>query len=248
MRQLLSEILRLAELEISAKRADIPDELKRLVVLCGGEERPDYYAVDSGYVVRRIGNSDVLVQIIVAVGRDVRKKFVVTKVSENPHMAARINEINFAESIRSQFVLVDGPLTPYVHDAGVIGVSKDPRLVRYGPRIRDAELRDAFVHLAKTLGEREAAALLLRDAPPGSYLEPVKIGGLMGTYFKSEWVLYVEFPENIPGDLLCPLFRKYPIRLRTAHHLAKVNREFLKTLRAVASSILGTPPHIRDLL
>jgi hypothetical protein len=134
MRQLLSEILKFAELDYVQAVAEIPQQLRDLVTPCDGKGDLDYYAVDSGYVGRRIGAVDVLIQSIVAVGRDVRRKFIIQKI-EDLHQEARRNELWFAESLNADVVLVDGPLTPYVNTAKVVGVSKDPRLVRYGPRI-----------------------------------------------------------------------------------------------------------------
>jgi hypothetical protein len=236
--RLLSELLRFAELEYTVFRASAPRELKEMVVPCRGERPADYYAVDSGYVVRRVGEVDVLVQSLVAVGRDVRRKFVVQRVGAKPHETARLNEIAFAESIDAGIILVDGPLTPYVSKTRVVGVSKDPRLGRYGPRIPDAARRGAFTKVSRALGERRAAALLLADAPPGSYLEPVDLGHLHGTYIKSDFVLYVELPKSMPVDRVCSLLARYPVRLRLAHYLARISRNYLKTLRYVMSRLL----------
>lgn len=248
MRDLLSQLLRFAELEYTVRKLEVPEALRKLVVPCESEDKPDYYAVDSGYVVQKIGSFDVLIQSIVAVGREVRRRFLIKKVVEDVHTEARRREIRFAESIDADIVLVDGPLTPYVGVTRVIGVSKDPRLVRYGPRIEDDATRDLFVRLSKRWGEREVAGALLASAPAGSYLLPVDIGGLRGTFFKSEWVLYVEFPKNLSADALCALFKRYPVRLRVAHHLAKIGREYVKSVRAVLSSLMGASLHFRDIL
>jgi hypothetical protein len=248
MRELLAEILRYVELEHVQGVAEVPPQLKELVVPCSGGGSLDYYAVDSGYVVRRIGSADVLIQTVVAVGRDIKRRFVMQRVAEDPHREARRNELLFAESIGADIVLIDGPLTPYVNTARVIGVSKDPHMARYGPRIPEKDKREAFVKLAKALGEREVAALLLSASTPGSYLIPADLGGLYGTFFKSDWVVYVEYPKHIDASRLCALFRQYPVRLRLAHHLAKVNREYLKTVGAVLSGVLRPPPRPRDLL
>jgi len=248
MRQLLAEILRYVELEHVHGVVEVPQQLKELVVPCNSGGSLDYYAVDSGYVVRRIGAADVLIQTVVAVGRDVKRRFVMQRVIEDPHREARRNELLFAESINADIVLVDGPLTPYVNTAKVIGVSKDPRLARYGPRIPERDKREAFVKLAKALSERELAALLLSASAPGSYLIPADLGGLYGTFFKSDWVVYVEYPKHIDAGRLCALFRRYPVRLRLAHYLAKVNREYLKTVGAILSEVLRPLPRPRDLL
>ena len=247
MHQLLAEILRYAELEHVQGVVDV-QQLKELVVPCNGGEHLDYYAVDSGYVVRRVGVADVLIQTMVAVGKDVRRRFVMQRVVEDPHREARRNEIRFAESISADIVLVDGPLTPYVNTARVIAVSKDPRLVRYGPRIPEKDKREAFMKLVKAVGERELAGLLLSASAPGSYLLPVDLGGLYGTFFKSDWVVYVEYPKHLDAGRLCALFRRYPVRLRLAHHLAKVNREYLETVGAILSGVLRTPLRPRELL
>jgi len=76
MRELLAEILRYVELEHVQGVAEVPLQLKELVVPCSGGGSLDYYAVDSGYVVRRIGAADVLIQTVVAVGRDIKRRFV----------------------------------------------------------------------------------------------------------------------------------------------------------------------------
>ena len=247
MRQLLSEILKFAELDYVQAVAEIPRQLRDLVTPCDGRDDLDYYAVDSGYVRRRIGAVDVLIQSIVAVGRDVRRKFIIQKI-EDLHQEARRNELWFAESLNADVVLVDGPLTPYVNTAKVVGVSKDPRLVRYGPRIPEKDKREVFMKFAKAVGERELASWLLSVATPGSYLTPVDLGGFYGTFFKSDWVVYVEFPKHIDVRRLCTLFRRYPIRLRLAHHLAKISKEYLKSIGTIISSILHTPPQPRELL
>ena len=249
MRDLLSAVLRLAELETPPRPLEIPRELSELVTPCGEGGKPiEYYAVDSGYVVQRVGPRDILIQSIVAVGRDIKRKYIVTTVTGDPHVEARIREIRFAEFINSDIVLVDGPLTPYVNTARIIGVSKDPRLARYGPRIPDADLRDKFTKLSRYVGERGLVEALLARAPSGSYLPPVDLGELAGTFFKSDWVIYVEFPKSYRPEALCQLFRRYPIRLRLAHHLAKVNREYLKTVKIMLSTVLGAPPRFRDFL
>jgi len=248
MRQLLSEILRFAELDYVQVVAEVPQQLRDLATPCDGRGDLDYYAVDSGYVGRRIGAVDVLIQSIVAVGRDVRRKFIIQKITTDLHQEARRNELRFAESLDADVVLVDGPLTPYVNTAKVVGVSKDPRLVRYGPRIPERDKREVFMKLAKAIGERELASWLLSAAPPGSYLSPVDLGGFYGTFFKSNWVVYVEFPKHIDVKHLCTLFKRYPIRLRVAHHLAKVSKEYLKSISIIISSILRTSPRPRELL
>jgi NurA domain. len=248
MRHLLAEILKYAELEHFQSRVEIPKQLYDLVIPCNEEGSVDYYAVDSGYVTWRIGTSDVLIQSVVAVGKDVKRKFIIQKVSEDPHFEARINELRFAESVRAEVVLVDGPLTPYINTTKVVGVSKDPRLVRYGPRVSEKDKRDVFVRIAKMLGERELASLLLSTATPGSYLLPVDLGDLYGTFFKSDWIVYVEFPKYMDPSRLCVLFKRYPVKLRLAHHLAKTNRQYLKTVKTILSSVLRIPPQPRDLL
>jgi len=88
MRELLAEILRYVELEHVQGVAEVPPQLKELVVPCGGGGSLDYYAVDSGYVVRRIGSADVLIQTVVAVGRDIKRRFVMQRVAEDPHREA----------------------------------------------------------------------------------------------------------------------------------------------------------------
>ncbi|ABL88173.1 conserved hypothetical protein [Pyrobaculum islandicum DSM 4184] len=239
MYQLLSEVLKFAELEHAQTIIGIPEELKKLVIPCEGEGNFDYYAVDSGYLVRRISNIDVLVQSIVAVGKDIKRRFYIRRIGEDPHIEARKNELQFAETLDAEVILVDGPITPYANITKVVGVSKDPRLIRYGPRIPDKDKREIFVKLAKSIGEREVASVLLAQSPPGSYLVPVDLGGLYGTFFKSDWVLYVEFPKNLSASYLCPLFRRYPIRLRLAHRLAKINRQYLRTVGLLVSRILS---------
>ncbi|MEZ0319091.1 MAG: DNA double-strand break repair nuclease NurA [Pyrobaculum sp.] len=237
MRQLLSELLRLAELELLDQRLEVSPELFKLVNQCDSGFTQVYYAVDSGYAVLHVGGSEVLIQSIVAVGTDVRRRFVAQLASGDVHIQARLNEIHFAESLQG-LVLVDGPLTPYVSRSRVVGVSKDPRLVRYGPRIGDERLRALFVKASKALGERRLAALILAQAPRGAYLEPVEVGDFYGTFFKSDWVLYVEFPKWVRVEELCSLLRRYPLRLRIAHHLAKVNKKYLYSLRFILANVL----------
>ncbi|MEM1597045.1 MAG: DNA double-strand break repair nuclease NurA [Pyrobaculum sp.] len=237
MRQLLSEILRLAELELWDQRPEVPPQLLKLVNQCDSDFVHDYYAVDSGYVVLPVGGSEVLIQSIVAVGPDVKRRFVAQLASGDVHVQARLNEIRFAESMQG-LVLVDGPLTPYVNRSKVVGVSKDPKLVRYGPRIGDEELRTLFVKASKAVGERRLASLILAKAPRGAYLVPVEVGDFYGTFFKSDWTLYVEFPRWVRVDELCSLFRRYPLRLRVAHHLAKVNKKYLYSLRFILSNVV----------
>lgn len=244
MRELLSQILRIAELE--AENFQIDRRLEELVVTCNSTSNYEYYAVDSGYLTQKLGHSDILIQYIVAVGRDVRRRFVITK-AEKPHFTARLNEIKFAESLEG-LVLVDGPLTPYVNSSRVVGVSKEPKLARYGPRITRPQIKEIFVKTAKRLGEAKTASILLAKYPPGTYLEPVEVDDFYGTYIRSDWVLYLETPRSFKPEELCSLFRKYPIKLRLAHHLAKINKEFLKTVKFFMSSILREEIRPRDLL
>lgn len=249
MRQLLSEVLRFAELDFATPEPEPAGELVELVHACEAEESPEYYAVDSGYAVYRVGSVDVLLQSLVAVGRDVRRKFILRRVEKDHHLEARENELRFAESIGAEVVLVDGPLTPYVNTSELIGVSKEPRLVRYGPRIEDPGKRRRFMKLAELLGEREAAGLLLRRAPRGSFLTPVDLGGLYGTFFKSDWVIYVEFPKKTSAERICALFKRYPIKLRLAHHLAKVSSRQANAVWTVLANVLHRPIHRpRELL
>jgi len=244
-----SELLRFVELELYPYEVKIPPSLKRLVNYCRGGRLRDYYAVDSGYVVQEVGDYDVLVQLVVGVGREVKKRFLVQKAYDDVHHVARINEIKFAEAFHGGLVLVDGPLTPYVSTANVVGVSKDPRLVRYGPRIAQEDLRREFVSVAKKIGEKEVARRLLQGEPPGSYLEPVEIGDFYGTFIKSDWVLYVEFPKSMRAEEICGVLSRYPIRLRVAHHLAKLNREFLDSIYYLMLNVVKPQKiNIRELL
>lgn len=236
MRQLLSEILKFVELELSAPKREISDGLKKLVASCNNDITPKYTAVDSGYVVQRVGEVDILVQSIVAIGDEVKRRFVIQKVLEDPHHEARLNEIRFAEGFGG-LVLVDGPLTPYINSGDMLGVSKEPRAVRYGPRIPERELRELFINLSRALGEIKVAGELLAGAPPGSYLRPVEVGGFYGTFFKSDWVLYVEFPKSLNAGEICGLFKRYPIKLRIAHHLSKINRQYLDSIKFLFSNI-----------
>ncbi|MFN3803591.1 MAG: DNA double-strand break repair nuclease NurA [Pyrobaculum sp.] len=248
MRQLLSEILKFVELELSAPKREISDELKKLVASCNNDITPKYTAVDSGYVVQRVGEVDILIQSIVAIGDEVKRRFIIQKVLEDPHHDARINEIHFAESFRG-LVVVDGPLTPYVNGGDVVGVSKEPKAVRYGPRIPEKELRELFINLSKALGEIKVAGELLAEAPRGSYLRPVEVGGFYGTFFKSDWVLYVEFPKGLDASEICGLFRRYPIKLRIAHHLSKINRQYLDSIKLLFSNIGKVHYlHLREIL
>ncbi|MEM4673634.1 MAG: DNA double-strand break repair nuclease NurA [Pyrobaculum sp.] len=246
MKQLLSEILKFIELELPYVEKEAPELLRSLTHRCTSEMYIKHGAVDSSYIVRKIGHLDVLIQTVVGVGDRVKKKYIVQKVTGDIHLQARRNEINFAELLDTDVVLIDGPLTPYVKSGDrLIGVSKDPKMARYGEKIQDRERRELFQKISKLVGERRVAELILLNMPRGSYLEPADLGELYGTFFKSDWVLYVEFPKRFNPEDLCSLFRKYPVRLRLAHHLAKVNTSFLDLVRLFSDDAFLSP---RELL
>lgn len=246
MKQFLSEILKFAELEFSYVERELIATLKSLVRSCDDGGYVEHGAVDSGYVVHRVGHIDVLIQVVVGVGDRVKERHIVQRVVGDVHVQARRNELNFAESLGVDLVLIDGPLTPYTYGGDrIVGVSKDPRLARYGEKIHRRDVRDQFLKISRLVGERKLAELLLLDSPSGSFLEPVDMGSLYGTFFKSDWVLYVEFPKKYKAEELCGVFKRYPVKLRLAHRLAKMGKSYLNLVRYfLPDSYL--PP--RDLL
>ncbi len=243
MRQLLSEILKFVEFEYVN---DGYLELGELATPCSGGPPINYTAVDSGYAVQRFRNTNVLIQSLVAVGREVRRRVVVKRV-EDPHRDARLNEINFAEEVEG-LVLLDGPLTPYRAGGHIVGVSKGPAEARYGPNMPHGGARSVFIKMSKLWGESATAASVLSRWPRGSYLKPVEVGGYYGTYLKSDWVIYVEYPKSLKIEDLCRLFVRYPIKLRLAHHLSKMNKKYLNSVKFLLWTIGRNQIHPKDLL
>lgn len=235
MRDLLSQALRFVELRPYTS-TEVPEALSALVHTCDSAPIKEYYAVDSGYAVLGYKNIEILVQSIVAVGPSIRRRVVIRPLPDRADLAARMEELRMAEELPG-LVLVDGPLTPYVVASKCIGVSKDPRRRRYGPRIPDPEARDAFIGLSRRVGELSAAEVVLSRSPRGSYLVPVDLGNYFGTFFKSDMVVYVEFPKSYRAELLCGLFKRYPMKLRIAHRLASINDKYIKTIGIILSRI-----------
>lgn len=235
MREFLSEALRFVESR-AWDRVNVPEVLHNLVYICNSKPIYNYYAVDSGYIVLGFRGMNVLVQSLVAVGPSIDRKISIRPAPTHVNLEARLAEISFAEGLPG-ITLVDGPLTPYVSSSKSIGVSKDPRKMRYGPRIRDPEARDVFLKLSGALGELGVASMALARAPRGSYLAPVDLGNFLGTFFKSDVIIYVEYPKTYAAEDLCGLFRRYPIKLRVAHRLASINKKYIKTIKIILSRL-----------
>lgn len=260
MRQFISEILRIAELEIPRSKdmltrlASRAHEYKDLVVRpLEARAPPDYAAIDSGYVTIRYRYLDLTIMILVILKNNINIKTIILnrKKDENLNINfyARQQEIKYAQEERG-YVLLDGPLTPYVADPTglMIGVSKDPAAARYW-RGLGGEAGEWFREMSRHISELYGAELLLRGEPPGSMLRPVRVGKFLGTYIKGDSVFYVEFPEYIPIEIVSSFFKfGYPIKLRLAHKYAKISSEYLRTVKIMFSRFLELSNKYRDLL
>ncbi|MBP1449605.1 MAG: DNA double-strand break repair nuclease NurA, partial [Thermoproteus sp.] len=205
---------------------------------------PDYSAVDSGYVAVEYRYFKLYIIDIVVVKNKIYNKTIFLNIKKNEKIninrKARELELREIEG-EGPYVLLDGPLTPYVGwtDRPIVGVSKDPVAPRYG-RALGGEAGEWFEEISALASELYAAELLLRGEPYGAMLKPVKVSGLRGTYVKGDSVFYVEFPGHVPEEVVASFFRHgYPVKLRIAHKYARITREYLNTVKTILPRLLG---------
>lgn len=260
MRQLLSELLRIAELEIpkaqerlaaAVKRAE---EFKGLVIRPSKVDAPRHSAIDSGYVLVEYRYFKLYIIDIVVISEKILNKtiFITLNRDKKININKRIRELELGEAKKlNSYVLVDGPISPYLAKAEglIIGISKDPIAARYGPAI-GGDAGKWFAEVASVSSELYAAELLLRGEPPGAMLRPVKVGSFLGTYVRGDSVFYVEFPPYVPEEVVASFFSHgYPIKLRLAHKYAKMSGEYLATVKTIFPRLLeGIPNKYRDFL
>jgi hypothetical protein len=260
MRQLISEILRLAEMEIPKYRdklielaRDIDEYKKEAVERPRYVDTPDYIAIDSGYAVIQYRYLNIAIIVVVIIDKYINSETILFSFKRNEDIDLnsyiRKQELARAEK-HSGYVLSDGPLSPYMKEPRgfIIGVSKDPVAPRYWKGI-GGRLGEWLREISGYVSELYGAELLLRGEPPGSMLKPVKLGKYLVTYIKGDSVFYVEFPEYIPKDVVASFFRYgYPIKLRIAHRYAKITREYLRTVRTIAPRLLDISTKYREYL
>ena len=259
MRQLISEILRLAEIEIPKYRdkltelAGKAEEFKDIVVRPSAVDPPNYAAIDSGYAVIQYRNMNIVIIEIVVITNSIKRESLLLHFKRNNEIDLnryiRVQEITRAAELNG-YVLVDGPITPYLNRPKglIIGVSKDPVSSRYWKGI-GGEVGEWMREVSNYVSELYGAELLLRGEPPGAMLRPVKLGEFLATYIKGDSVFYVEFPEYIPSEVISSFFRYgYPIKLRLAHRYAKISRDLLKTIETILPRLLDVSHKYRDLL
>lgn len=259
MKDLLSEILRLAEIEVPKYRDKIAElarkaeAFKDLILRPPVGDVPNYAAVDSGYAVVQYRNMNIIIIDIVVINNNINNESILLyfrkneKININKYI--RIQEITRALGLDG-YVLLDGPLTPYLNEPRglVIGVSKDPVMPRYW-KGADSDVGEWMREISGYASELYAAELLLRGEPPGSMLKPVKFKGFLATYVKGDSVFYVEFPEYVPEEVIASFFKHgYPIKLRLAHKYAKISRDLLKTVKMMLPRLLDVSNKYRDLL
>nr|KJR74267.1 MAG: nuclease NurA [Thermoproteus sp. AZ2] len=260
MRQLLSELLRIAELEIpkaqerlaaAIKRAD---EFKGLVLHPPKVETPRHSAIDSGYVLVEYRYFKLYIVDIVVVSEKIINKTIFISLNRDKeiNINRKVRELELEEAKRlDAYVLVDGPISPYLAKAEglIIGVSKDPVAARYGPAV-GGDAGRWFAEVASVASELYAAELLLKGEPPGAMLKPARVGPFLGTYVRGDSVFYVEFPPYVPEEVIASFFsRGYPIKLRLAHKYAKISGKYLETVKTIFPRFLeGVPNKYRDFL
>lgn len=259
MKGLISEILRLAEIEIPRYRDKLVELARRaeafkdLVLKPSAGEAPSHAAIDSGYAVIQYRNMNIVIIDIVIINNKINNESILLYFRKNKEINMnkyiRIQEITRATSLEG-YVLIDGPLTPYLNEPKglLIGVSKDPVLPRYW-KGADGEVGEWMKRISSYASELYAAELLLRGEPPGSMLKPVKLGSFLATYVKGDSVFYVEFPEYVPEQIVSSFFKHgYPIKLRLAHKYAKISRDLLKTVKTILPRLLEVSNKYRDIL
>ncbi|KUO86940.1 MAG: nuclease NurA [Thermoproteus sp. JCHS_4] len=260
MKQLVSEILRLAEIEIPRYRDKLAeltndlDEYKReLVVRPRYMDTPDYTAIDSGYAVVQYRYLNIASIVVVIIDKYIKTETILFSFKRNEKIDLN-NYIRKQELMRAEryggYVLSDGPISPYLREPRgfVIGVSKDPVAPRYWRGV-GGRAGEWFKEISGYVSELYGAEILLRGEPPGSMLRPVKLGRYLVTYIKGDSVFYVEFPEYIPQEVVSSFFRYgYPIKLRIAHRYAKITREYLRTVKTIAPRLLDISIKYREYL
>ncbi|CCC82204.1 DNA double-strand break repair nuclease NurA [Thermoproteus tenax] len=258
MKGLLSEILRLAELEAPdstgrlARLLDAAKELEQLTLKPPSIDPPDYIAIDSGYIELKYRHTNLLLITITKIDNKINNNVIIKKIERtNNNINRYVRELELKSAAEEKgYVLVDGPLTPYIRSpiGYVIGVSKDPVAARYWRSLGGKEA-EWFKEISSLTSELYGAEILLQDKPRGTMLKPVDLGEFFATYIKGDSVFYIEFPRYIPLEVISSFFKYgYPIKLRLAHRYAKISRELLRSLRVLIPRFIDIQNRYREYL
>lgn len=252
MRELLLQVLKLVEIEMPEavhRLRSLLRQAPKVEVLGPQPARRYAVGVDTGLTSIKYLDLTLSIISIAVVGPSVRPKIsYAIHTGPKPVRSARLLEA--IEAAKYPEALIDGPVVAYglsPPNTRFLAVSKDVSWAGYCLRRQDY-VGEWMCRVARLVGERAAAAILLSNAATGQYLEPVKLGGAYATYVKlGNIAAYVEFTHE---ELLGELAHGYPIQLKLAHRLARIGEKLAKNLNSLVSKFLKNAalPRARVLL
>ena len=252
MRELLLQVLRLVEIEVPEtvhRLRSLLRQVPKAEILGPQPVRRYAVGVDTGLTSIKYLDLTISIISIAVVGPSMKPKInYVVHTGPKPVRSARLLEV--VEAAKYPEALIDGPVVTYglnPPNTRFLAVSKDVSWAGYCLRRQDY-VGEWMCRVARLIGERAAAAILLSNAATGQYLEPVKLGSVYATYAKlGSITAYVEFNHE---ELLGELAGGYPIQLKLAHRLARIGERLAKNLNSLVSKFLKNAalPRARVLL
>jgi len=243
MRDLLIQLLQLSELRLPEIRHRVIRLAKsRPSIKYLGPEKPRSSAVgiDTGITNIRFLDTSVTVISMAVVGRNIGAKlsYIIRLNSDEKSSVKYARELELREAEKYSEVLIDGPILAMGLNppkTSFLAISKDVKFGEYCKR-RSDRVGEWMCEVAKYVGERLAASILLSDAASGQYLEPVNVGNNYVTYVRiGPYAAYVEFND---WDLIGELSKGYPIQLKLSHRLARTGSIFMKNMSSIVSRLM----------